>query len=111
MFSSSRERSSFLSALRASAHWSCPLFARALIGLVRSSRERSSQASGFAGTHVLRTLVVTVTGAAFAVRVGLGSGEAEGFHASLHRGHVREVLRQDGPPIGGTHRGVGPFRL
>src|SRR3984893_14743106 len=86
------------------------LFAQALI-VFSSSRKRSSQVSGFAGTHVLRQLVVKVDGAAFAVRVGLGSGEAEGFHASLHRGHVREVLRQDGPPIGGTHRGVGPFRL
>src|SRR5947199_2579629 len=66
----------------------------------RSSIVLLSELSRFPGTYVFRQLVVKVDGAAFPVRVGLGATEAGGLHSLLHRGHVREVLRQDGQPVG-----------
>src|SRR6195256_2578224 len=69
------------------------------------------EVSGFARTHVLRQLVVKVDGAALAVRVGLRARKARRLHALLNRGHIREVLRQDGPPVGIADRGVCPLRL
>src|SRR5690606_35622124 len=65
----------------------------------------------FAGAHVLRQLVVQIDGAALAVRVGPWSREAQRLHALLHRGLVREVLRQHRVLARVAHRGVLPFVL
>src|SRR3954465_13971064 len=64
-----------------------------------------------AGAHVLGQLVMKVDGAALAVRVGFGAWKTGRLHALLHRGHVREVLRQHGQPVWALLWCVLPFRL
>src|SRR6202046_1818243 len=79
----------------------------------RRSRTLSSTSKllRFAGTHVLRQLVMEVNRAAFHVGIGLGALKSERLHALLYGGHIREILREDGAPVGVVGFQVHPFGL